>query len=190
MTFLTRGRGRWRMGRPEVRFSLAPFLPEGPFKRPGPKGPRNGKRFQNLKRPIQGLGLTIALTLSLGFGSCATAPLLEPLASGEMRLLRLEPPTGEVLANIQYVYTVLFESDGKPRVTRVCFYWSNDGPYCVRPKKVEYGSPGTIEVELRARPPGASSFGTYDLETYVEYIREGKSTRTNIVSNHITVFLK
>ena len=138
-----------------------------------------------------GCALTVALVVTVGLGlfSCATVPT-EPLASGEMRLLRIEAPQGDVLANIQYVYDIKFEAEGKPRVTRVCFYWSNDGPYCLRPRSVKYGSPGVIEVELRAKPPATYASGTYELETYVEYIRDGKSTRTNAVSTHISVFLR
>jgi len=172
-----------------IRFSLGSFLLESRIGRLRVKGTANQTRFRHALWPIERLGFALYLALGLGLCSCATAPL-EPLASGEMRLLRLEPPTGEVLANIQYIYTIQFEADGRPRITRVCFYWSGDGPYCVRPKKVEYGSPGIVEVELRAFPPGASSSGAYELESYVEYVRDGKSTRTNSVSAHITVFLK
>lgn len=174
---------------PGVRFSFSmwSFLLESRIGRLRLKGGANPTRFRDALWPIERFGF--GLFLALGLCSCATVPL-EPLASGEMRLLRLEPPSGEVLANIQYVYTIQFEADGRPRITRVCFYWSSDGPYCVRPKKIEYGSPGIIEVELRAKPPGTSSYGSYELETYVEYIREGKSTRTNLVGTHITVFQK
>lgn len=177
---------RWR----RIRFPVTFFLPRGRIERSSHKDLTQARTSCFASWPVQGLGSAL-LILGLVLCSCATVPApLGPLASEEVRLLRLESPTSEILANIQYVYTIQFEADDRPRITRVCFYWSGDGPYCVRPKKVEYGSPGIIEVELRATPPGTSSYGTYELEAFVEYVREGKSTRTNSVAAHISVFLK
>lgn len=176
---------RW----PSVRIAISTFLQESRIGRLRLKRRANLARSRHVPWPIKRFRFLLFLVLGVGFCSCAT-PALAPIAPGEMRLLHLKPPSGEILANIQYVYAIEFEADGRPGISRVCFYWSGDGPYCVRPKKVEYGQPGTIEVELRSRPPGVSSYGTYNLEAYAEYVREGKSTRTNSVSTHITVFLK
>ncbi|RPJ06296.1 MAG: hypothetical protein EHM36_07160 [Deltaproteobacteria bacterium] len=132
-----------------------------------------------------------SLVVAAGFSalSCATVPT-EPLAPGEMRLLKMEAPTGDIRANIVYVFDLFFEADGHPTVKRACFYWSGDGPYCSNVKRVNYGSPRTVEVELRSIPPGIFGYGTYQLECYVEYIRDGKPVRTNVVGAHVAVMLK
>jgi len=123
--------------------------------------------------------------------SCATVPAqTEPLAPGEMRLLKIEVPPGDLYGNIVQVFDILFEADGHPAVRRACFYWSGDGPYCSSVKRVSYGSPGTIQVELRPNPPSTRAYGTYKLEGYVEYIRDGKPARTNVVDVYISVILK
>ena len=132
-----------------------------------------------------------ALVLAAGLSahSCATVPA-EPMTPGEMRLLKIQAPTGDIRANIVYVFDLFFEAEGRPAVKRACFYWSGDGPYCSNVKRVNYGSPGTIEVELRSNPPGTYGYGTHQLECYVEYDRDGKSARTNVVGTHIAVMIK
>jgi hypothetical protein len=125
--------------------------------------------------------------------SCATAPTVPTgaLAQGEMRLLKIVPPFGDVLANITQVFDINFEADGHPSVKRICIYLSGDGPYCSNTvKRVNYGSQANIEVELRLKPPGTYTYGSYQLECYAEYLRDGRTVRTNMVSTHINVMLK
>jgi len=114
--------------------------------------------------------------------SCAIMPT-GPLAPGEVRLLRLDTPReGDMRRGIVFEVNIKFEAEGYPEISRVCFYWSGDGPTCTKIIKVKYGSPGTINVELRT-----DSFGSYFLESYVQYIRNGKTQSTNVVVAHINV---
>jgi hypothetical protein len=114
--------------------------------------------------------------------SCATAPI-GPLVPGEIRLLRIDVPHEEsIKGNFPFVVNINFESDGKPEIRTACFYWSGDGPYCFKVIDVNYGSPGTIKVEPRAK-----SFGSYVLETYVLYIRDGKTQPTKVISSPINI---
>lgn len=116
------------------------------------------------------------------FSSCATVPT-EPLAQGELRLLRIQVLGGEpILSNLTYAVKVFFEADGKPEIKKACFYWSGDGPYCFRVTDVDFGPPGTFRVWLRTNHSGFCK-----LECYVEYVRDGKSRSTNIVSSQITI---
>jgi hypothetical protein len=131
--------------------------------------------------------LTIAMGLSVS--SCATVPT-QPLAPGEVRLLKIGAPQGDIMANITQIFDIYFEAEEQPAFRRACFYLSGDGPFCTAVKRVHYGSPATLEVELRLKPPGNYAYGTYQLECFVEYLRDGKPTRTNVVGTHISVMLK
>lgn len=114
--------------------------------------------------------------------SCATVPT-GPLAPGEVRLLGINiRETGNLRGNIQYTANINFEADGRPEITRACFSWSGDGPYCFKVRGVNYGS-GTIEVDFRS----TSQPGSYTLESYVLYIRSGGTRATNGVSTHVSV---
>jgi hypothetical protein len=114
--------------------------------------------------------------------SCATVPT-GPLAPGEVRLLRLDTPReGDMRRGIVFEVNIKFEAEGHPEISKVCFYWSGDGPTCTKVMKVNYGSPGTIKVELFT-----GSFGPFSLESYVLYIRNGKMQRTNVVVAHISI---
>jgi hypothetical protein len=114
--------------------------------------------------------------------SCATVPI-GPLVPGEIRLLRIDVPHEEsIKGNFPFVVNINFEADGKPEIRTACFYWSGDGPYCFKVMEVNYGSPGTIKVEPRAK-----SFGSYVMETYVLFIRDGKTQRTKVISSPINI---
>ncbi|OGP86824.1 MAG: hypothetical protein A2156_13050 [Deltaproteobacteria bacterium RBG_16_48_10] len=114
--------------------------------------------------------------------SCATLPI-EPLRPGEVRLIGIHIPDVEgMIANLQYSVDLNFEADGKPEMTRTCFRWSGDGPYCYKVMNVSYGSPGTVRVPLRI-----PNKGSYHLEGYVFYIKDGKTLMTNVISSQVTV---
>jgi len=114
--------------------------------------------------------------------SCATVPS-GPLSPGEVRLIRMDVPHAEgIKENFPFVLIINFEADGKPEIKRACFYWSGDGPSCFKVIDVDYGSPGTIRVEPLARMDGS-----YVLETYVVYIRDGKTQPTKVIRSPIII---
>ncbi len=114
--------------------------------------------------------------------SCATAPS-GPIAPGEVKLLRIDVPQAiGIQKNLPFAVDIVFEADGKPQIKTACFYWSGDGPYCFKVTAVNYGSPGTISVE-----PRAQISGMYVLETYVLYIRDGKTQPSKKISSPITI---
>jgi len=118
--------------------------------------------------------------------SCATVPT-GPLASGEVRLLSIEVPGGEGLREgISYGVNVVFEAEDRPEVKRACFKWSGDGPYCYAVKDVNYGSPGYFTVWLRT----INYPGSYTLECYAQYTRDGGTQLTNVVSTQVSVVRK
>ena len=114
--------------------------------------------------------------------SCATVPT-EPLTSGELRLLSIHVPMKEdIKVNFPFAVNINFEADGKPEIRTACFYFSGDGPYCYKVTDVNYGSPGTIKVQIRAK-----NSGSYALESYVFYVQDGKTKPTNAVDCQIRV---
>ena len=114
--------------------------------------------------------------------SCATVPS-GPLAPGEVRLIGIDVPhEGSIKRNLPFLVNINFEADGKPEIRRACFYWSGDGPYCFNVTDVEYGSPVTIRVEPRAKP-----FGSQVLEVYVQYVRDGKTQPSKVISTPVFV---
>jgi hypothetical protein len=118
----------------------------------------------------------------LGISSCATVPT-KPLAPGELRLLSMLLPEKEnIRVNLPFVVNISFEADGKPEIRTACFYFSGDGPYCFKVTDVNYGSPGTIKVQIHTKNAGSRL-----LECYVLYIRDGKIQPTNVVSTYFRV---
>jgi len=114
--------------------------------------------------------------------SCATVST-EPLASGELRLLSMQVvDRGDIKVNFPFVVNINFEADGRPEIRTACFSFSGDGPYCYKVTDVNYGSPGTIKVQVRAK-----NSGSYALESYVYYIKDGKVQSTNVVNCNIRV---
>lgn len=120
----------------------------------------------------------------LAASSCATVPT-GPLASGELRLLKMQAPE-TIQAGVPYEVLITFESDGLPEITRACFFWTGaiprEGPYCFRVDDVKPGSPGSFKVSLRTRNPRG-----YTLDGYAEYLHDGRTERSNEVSAGIYV---
>ena len=115
-----------------------------------------------------------------GISSCATVPN-NPLAPGELRLLSvLVPEKEKIKVNVPFTVDISFEADGKPEVRAACFTLSGDGPHCSKVTYVDYGLPGTIQVQIRTKNPGSRL-----LEGYVLYLRDGKVQPTNVVSTYL-----
>jgi hypothetical protein len=130
----------------------------------------------------------------LGAFSCATAPT-KPLAPGELRLLGAGPssPGGFVFYGTSYEVKITFEADGEPTIRRACFSWSPAGtstvvlsPNCfaVKPKDVEFGSPRNFRVTL----PAVLKLGNNIFECYAEYLKDGRTLRTNVINFFVTVY--
>jgi len=116
----------------------------------------------------------------LGISSCATVPN-KPLAPGELRLLSvLVPEKEKIKVNSPFVVKIRFEAEGTPEIRAACFTLSGDGPHCSKVTEVDYGSPGTIEAQIRTKNPGSRL-----LEGYVLYLRDGKIQPTNVVSTYL-----
>jgi len=121
----------------------------------------------------------------LGISSCATGPT-KPLPPGELRLLSMLLPEKEnIRLHLPFVVNISFEADGEPEIRAACFDFSGDGPHCFKVIDVNYGSPGTIKVQIHTKNAGSRL-----LECYVLYIRDGKIQPTNVVSTYFRVIPK
>ena len=139
-----------------------------------------GRRFVIMKCLI---AVLMGVVIMLLVFSCATVPT-EPLAPRELRLLRMQIPGSPTLTvGFPYEVSIIFRADGKPEISKACCSWSGGGPYCFKARDVKYGLPGNFTIQLPPVEPGS-----YTLECYAEYLRDGETQRTNMVSYQITGF--
>ena len=131
-------------------------------------------------RPVKLIVVLVAVAASVF--SCATVPK-EPLGSGELRLLGMQvPESGNLAVGLSYHIYFTFEADGKPEMSRACCYWSGepDRQYRYNVKEVRYGSPGDFVIDVS--PP---YYDQQTLKCYVDYVRDGKRQRTNVITSSI-----
>ena len=140
--------------------------------------------------------MNIAVLLSIS--SCATVLIgpegtslslgrKEPSSRGELRLLSMDiPQSGNLSAKVEYWTTIDFEADPKPEISRACFNFSGDGQSCVdvQAKNVTYGPRAYFRVPIHV--PVESK----RIDCYAEYIRDGKTHRTNTVTYYAIVLKK
>jgi len=106
---------------------------------------------------------------------------------GELRLLTLDiPQTWNLSADVEYWTTIDFEADPKPQIRRTCFSFSSDAQSCidVQAKDVAYGSHAYFRVPIHVPE------GTKRIDCYAEYIRDGKTHRTNTVTYYVVTLKK
>ena len=132
-------------------------------------------------RPIL---LTILLSgiVLLGIYSCATVSKA-PLAPGELRLLSMDVVGAGVEADSSFAVNVFFEASGSPQIKRACFYESGEEPSCFESSDISYLTLGTKRA-FQVYLPGVG-VGSHRVECYVEYTRDGKIQRTNVVFTQI-----
>jgi hypothetical protein len=142
---------------------------------------RIGRRFMIMKSIL--IAVLIAGVVSSVVSSCATVPK-EPLASGEVRLLRIGVPGAGIEANTSFEVNIFFEAVGNPQIKRACFSESGEGPYCFDLSDASYVTLGSKRA-FRVYLPGVS-VGSHRVECYAEYIRDGETRKTNMVFTQIS----
>jgi hypothetical protein len=93
------------------------------------------------------------------------------------------PQSGNLSPDIAYWTTINYEADLKPEIRRACFNFSGGSQTCVdvQAKDVIYGSQSYFRVPIRV-PAGSKR-----IDCYAEYIRDGKTQRTNTVTYRVIV---
>jgi hypothetical protein len=111
----------------------------------------------------------------------------EPSSEGELKLLSMDvPQSGNLSANVEHWATIKFEADFKPEIRRACFNFSGDGQSCVdvQAKDLTYGLHAYFRVPIHI------PVGTKRIDCYAEYIRDGKTHRTNTLTYYVIVLKK
>ncbi len=123
-------------------------------------------------------------TVTEGFEGSTLFRSKEPSSTHDLKLLSVDvPQSGNLSPDIAYWTTIHFEADLKPEIRRACFRFSGGGPSCVdvQAKDVTYGSHPYFRVLIYV-PAGSKR-----IDCYAEYIREGKTHRTNTVTYRVIV---
>ena len=113
--------------------------------------------------------------------SCATVPK-EPLASGELRLLSMDVLGSGIEANTSFPINIFFEAAGNPAIKKACFSESGEKPSCFDVSLATFGTKRYFQVYL----PGIN-VGPHRVECYAEYIRNGDTKKTNVITALISV---
>ncbi len=129
------------------------------------------------------ISVLIGAAVLLGISACATVRT-EPLGEGELRLLKMRvSEMGIVRLGHPYKFNISFEADGHPEIIRAICFCSGDGPYPYRVQDVEYGSEANFALYLSACQPEVQV-----MKCSVDYVRNGKRTRSNFVSLSISAY--
>ena len=105
----------------------------------------------------------------------------------EFKLLSIDIPlAGNLSADVEYWATINFEADRSPTIHRACFNFSGGSQSCVdvQAKDVTYPSHPHFRVPIHI------PVGTKRIDCYAEYIRDGKTQRTNTVTYHVIILKK
>jgi len=153
-----------------------------------------GRDFVVMKLML--IAVLVGVAVLLVISSCATITMgpegssislgkKEPLPSAdELRLLSVDvPQSGNLSAKVEYWTTINFVADREPKILRACFNFSGDGQSCVdvQVKNVKYGSHTYFRVPIHV------PVNSKRIDCYAEYIRDGKTHRTNTVTYYVIV---
>jgi hypothetical protein len=111
----------------------------------------------------------------------------EPSSGGELKLLSMDiPQSWDLSTNIKYWATINFKADREPEIQRACFNFSGGRQSCVdvQAKDVTYTSDPYFRVPIHI------PVGTKRIDCYAEYIRDGKTQRTNTVTYYVIILKK
>ncbi len=127
------------------------------------------------------IGLLLSgIVLSIA-SSCATVPK-EPLAPGEIRLLGMEPLGSGIKEGSAFPVNVFFEGEGRVEIRKACFYESKERQYCSDVSYVTLGTKRAFQVYLPS-----TKAGSYRVECYAEYVRNGEIRKTNVIATQILI---
>lgn len=113
--------------------------------------------------------------------SCATIPK-EPLAPGEIRLLSMEALGAGIKEGSAFPVNVFFQGEGRVEIKKACFYESEERQYCSDVSYVTLGTKRAFQVYLPS-----TKAGSYRVECYAEYVRNGEIRKTNVIVTHISI---
>jgi hypothetical protein len=149
-----------------------------------------------MKLPLKAVLMNIAVSLVISSWAAITEGQegyfnwtsgKEPSSVGELKLLSVDiPHSWNLSTNIEYWATINFEADRNPKIQRACFNFSDGSQSCVdvQAKDVTYASHPYFRVPIHV------PVGTKRIDCYAEYIRDGKTQRTNTVTYYVIILKK
>jgi len=111
----------------------------------------------------------------------------EPSSVGELKLLSMDiPQSWNLSTNSEYWATIKFDTARNPKIQRACFSFSGGSESCVdvQEKDVKYSLPFYFRVPIHIPA------GTKRIDCYAEYIRDGKTQRTNTITYYVITLKK
>ncbi len=127
------------------------------------------------------IGLLMSgIVLSMA-SSCATVPK-EPLAPGEIRLISMEALGSGIKEGAAFPVNVFFEGEGRVEIKKACFYESKEKQFCSDVSYVTWGTKRAFQVYLPS-----TKAGSYRVECYAEYVRNGEIRKTNVIAAQILI---
>jgi hypothetical protein len=107
-----------------------------------------------------------------------------PSIGDQLKLLSMDIPlTGNPSADVKYWATIKFDAGFKPEIRRACFNFSGDRQSCVDVDAKDVTS-GHFRVPIHV------PVGSKRIDCYAEYIRGGKTSRTNTITYYVIVLKK
>ena len=107
-----------------------------------------------------------------------------PPIGDQLKLLSIDiPQTWNLSADVEYWATIKFETGFKPEIRRACFNFSGGGQSCVDVQAKDVTS-GHFRVPIHV------PVGSKRVDCFAEYIRDGKTHRTNTVTYYVIVLKK
>jgi hypothetical protein len=107
-----------------------------------------------------------------------------PSIGDQLKLLSIDIPlTGNPSADVKYWATIKFDAGFKPEIRRACFNFSGGGQSCVDVQAKDVTS-GYFRVPIHV------PVGSKRIDCYAEYIRDGKTSRTNTITYYVIVLKK
>jgi hypothetical protein len=145
-----------------------------------------------LKAVLMNIALLLVIsswaTITEGQGIDFSSIFRKETSSGaELKLLSMDiPQSWKLSTNIKYWATVNFKADVKPEIRRACFNFSGGSQSCVdvQAKDVTYAWNSYFRVPIHI------PVGTNRIDCYAEYIRDGKTQRTNTVTYYVIILKK
>jgi len=129
------------------------------------------------------IGVLMGAAVLLGISACATVPS-EPLGKGQLRLLKMRTSEMSLIRlGHPYRFNISFEADGHPEIIRAVCFCSGDGPYPYSVQDVTYGSEANFTLYL-----SACQSEVQEMKCSVDYVRNGKRTRSNFVSMAVSAY--
>ena len=110
-----------------------------------------------------------------------------PSKGGELKLISMDiPQSWDLSADVEYWANIKFDAVLKPEIHRACFNFSGGSQSCVDVRAIDVTYPSNPHFRVPIHIP----VGTKRIDCYAEYVREGETRRTNILTYHIITLKK